>query len=42
VTTHGRERLEGFFPELDVLYFSRGEKKIFENSRYFVPNFMNN
>jgi hypothetical protein len=41
VSTHGRQRLQGFLPQLDESYFTTDEKKILENCRYIVPNFMN-
>jgi hypothetical protein len=41
VSTQGRQRLQGFLPQLDESYFTTPEKKILENCRYIVPNFMN-
>jgi hypothetical protein len=32
---------KGFLPQLDEFYFTTAEKKIFENCRCIVPNFMN-
>ncbi len=39
--TQGRRRLQGFLPQLDEFYFTTAEKKIWENCRCIVPNFMN-
>jgi len=39
--TDGRQRLQGFSPQLDELYFTTVEKKILENCRCIVPNSMN-
>ncbi len=33
--------LKGFLPQLDEFYFTTAEKKILENCRCIVPNFMN-
>jgi hypothetical protein len=41
VTIHGRQRLQEFLPQLDEFYFTTAEKKILENCRFIVPNFMN-
>jgi hypothetical protein len=41
VPTHGRQRLRVFLPQLDEFYFTTAEKKILENCRCIVPNFMN-
>ena len=38
---NGRWRLQGFLPQPDELYFTIDEKKILENCRCIVPNFMN-
>jgi hypothetical protein len=38
-TTHGRQRLQGFLPQLDEFYFTTAEKKNLENYRCIVPNF---
>jgi hypothetical protein len=38
---NGRWRLHGFLPQPDELYFTIDEKKILENCRCIVPNFMN-
>jgi hypothetical protein len=40
-TTHGRRRPQGFLPQLDEFYFTTAEKKILENCRCIVPNFIN-
>jgi hypothetical protein len=40
-STHGRRRPQGFLPQLDAFYFTTDEKKILENCRCIVPNFMN-
>ncbi len=32
---------QGFLPQVDEFYFTTDEKKISENCRYIVPNFMN-
>jgi hypothetical protein len=39
--THERQRLHGFLPQLDEIYFTTADKKILENCRCIVPNFMN-
>ncbi len=41
LATQGRQRLQGFLPQLDEFYFTTPEKKILENCRCIVPNFMN-
>jgi hypothetical protein len=33
--------LKGFLPQLDEFYFTTDEKKLLENCRCIVPNFMN-
>ena len=33
--------LQGFLPQLDEFYFTTAEKKILENCRCIVPNFIN-
>jgi hypothetical protein len=35
------DKPQGFLPQLDEFYFTTSEKKILENCRYIVPNFMN-
>jgi hypothetical protein len=35
------ERLQGFLPQPDEFYFTTDEKKILENCRCIVPNFIN-
>jgi len=32
--------LKGFLPQMDEFYFTTAEKKILENCRCIVPNFM--
>jgi hypothetical protein len=32
---------KGFLPQLDEIYFTTAKKKILENCRCIVPNFMN-
>jgi hypothetical protein len=32
---------KGFLPQLDEIYFTTAKKKILENYRCIVPNFMN-
>ena len=33
--------LKGFLQQLDEFYFTTAEKKILENFRFHVPNFIN-
>ncbi len=40
-STHERWRLQAFLPQLDEFCFTTDEKKILENCRCIVPNFMN-
>jgi hypothetical protein len=35
------ERFQGFLPQPDEFYFTTDEKKILENCRCIVPNFIN-
>jgi len=41
LSTHDGGGLKGFLPQLDGFYFTTDEKKILENCRCIVPNFMN-
>jgi hypothetical protein len=39
--THGRQRPQGFLPQLDEYYFATAAKRLLENCRCIVPNFIN-
>ena len=41
LSTHGWQTTQGFLPQLDEFYFTTAEKKILENCRCIVPNFIN-
>jgi hypothetical protein len=40
LTTQGRQRFQGFLPQLDEFYFTTVEKKLLEKCTCIVPNFI--